>query len=92
VDLITVQVASFRTRSRAEEVLAQVQGRTGLPGLVVSPPAEEGGWYGLFLGAFSSAEEAREAVNPLLRERVMTEVVLRRIEDAWRGALTAPPR
>jgi septal ring-binding cell division protein DamX len=85
---IAIQVASFRTRTRANVVLAQVTERTGLPGVVL--PAEVDGvtWYRLLLGAFSDSEEARRAAEPLLRRRIIREVVTREIPEAWVATLS----
>ncbi len=88
---LAIQVASFRTRTRAEQVLAQVRERTGLPGVVL--PAEVNGtvWYRILLGSFTSEAEAERAAEPLLRRRIIREVVTREIPEAWVATLSGRP-
>jgi cell division protein FtsN len=84
----TVQVASFRTRRRAQSTLALASGSTGLPGTVVA--TEVGGvtWQRILLGAFATEAEARAAMEPLLEQGFFTEVVVRPLRESWLPALT----
>ena len=86
--LLAVQVASFRTERKAREVLADVTRRTGLPGAVL--PAQVRGelWYRILLGAFTTQREAEEAAVPLVRRRIMDEIVVRKIPARWVPVLT----
>jgi cell division protein FtsN len=86
---VTVQVASFRTRRRAERVLAQAQAVTGLSGIVVPARVGEERWHRILLGSFSSEEAAARGVEPLLRQRLISEIVLRPVEKAWIPSLSA---
>ena len=63
IDLVAIQVASFRTRSRADRVLAAVEERTGLKGAVL--PSDVSGvlWHRILLGAFPTEEEATDALR-----------------------------
>jgi len=83
-----VQVASFRTRHRAEATLARASESTGLAGMVVPSPVDGIVWQRILLGAFATEEEAETALAPLLREGFVTEIVVRPIENDWLPALT----
>jgi general secretion pathway protein A len=85
--LLAIQVASFRTHTRADQVLADVTERTGLPGVVLAAEVDGVLWYRILLGAFANPEEARQAAEPLLRRRIIREVVTREIPESSVAAL-----
>jgi cell division protein FtsN len=85
---ISIQVASFRTQRRAEQVLAQVSERTGLPGVVLPAQVDGRRWQRILLGAFSSVSEARKAAEPLLEDGTISEILVRPIPERWIPALT----
>ncbi len=84
----TIQVASFHTRARAEQVLAEVTRLTGFPAAIL--PARVGGsdWLRLFLGSFPSPEAAREAAEPLVRNRTIHEVMVIPVPEGAGPALS----
>jgi cell division septation protein DedD len=87
----SIQVASFRTRSRADEVLAAVSRRTGQPGLVLtSDPADSTSWHALLLGAFATEGEARAVAETLRAEGTISEIILRVVPEAWLDRMTVP--
>lgn len=85
---VSIQVASFKTRRRAEEVLAAVTARTGLPGAVLATDVNGVVWQRILLGSFSNEAEAREAAQPLLRDRTISTVVVRPVPTAWASRLS----
>jgi hypothetical protein len=90
---LSIQVASFRTRSRADEVLEAVSRRTGQPGLIVTSRHEDGtGWYAILLGAFQAREEAEAVGETLRRDGTISQVVLRPIPESWLSRMTPPGR
>jgi type II secretory pathway predicted ATPase ExeA len=85
---VSIQVASFKTRRRAEEVLAAVTERTGLPGAVLATEVNGVVWQRILLGSFLNEAEAREAAQPLLRDRTISTVVVRPIPIGWASRLS----
>lgn len=85
---VTVQVGSYRTRAKAERVLAEVQERTGLGGVVLDSRVDGVAWHRILLGAFATPEAARKAVRPLAGEH---EVMVRPLPDRWAAALAGAP-
>ena len=84
--LLALQVASFRTRQRAEEVLGQAQNKTGLAGLVVPGDVDGTRWYRILLGTFSTPDEAKRAAEPLLEEGMILDVLVRPVPPRWADA------
>lgn len=89
-DVLSIQIASCRTRRRAEEVLAEAQARTGLKGLIIPAQVEGVRWYRILLGAFAAPEEAIGAAGPLLEDGMISEVLVRPVPERWIPALTGP--
>ncbi len=87
---LAIQVASFRTRERAEVVLKEVTERTGLPGVIESSEVNGEEWQRILLGSFTSPEEAETAAEPLIRARIIRSVVVRSIPEAFRSVLSRP--
>lgn len=81
----TVQVGSYRTRAKAERVLASVRDRTGLRGVVLDSEVDGVAWHRILLGAFATPREALEAVRPLTAEH---EVMVRPLPERWIDALS----
>jgi cell division protein FtsN len=92
---LAVQVASFQTRRRAEEVRDAVSRTTGLPAAVLPAEVDGAVWYRILMGAFDSEDAARAAAEPLLRARTIRVVVVREIPGGWvpflSGTGPAPP-
>jgi septal ring-binding cell division protein DamX len=86
--LVAIQVASFRTQGKAERVLAQARERTGLSGMVLPTEVDGVRWHRIILGAFLTSEDATQAAEPLLREGMITEVLVWPIPSRWVSVLT----
>ena len=87
---ITAQIASFKSRAVADSVLAEAEGLTRLGGVVL--PARVGGepWFRILLGRFQNPDSAREALSPLVRAHVVSDVVIRSAPSGVLPLLTAP--
>jgi cell division septation protein DedD len=66
-----IQVASFRTERKARAALAELQGTSGLTGVVVTAASPQGNWYRVLLGGFATQEEAAAKSQELLSRRVV---------------------
>lgn len=73
---LTAQVASIRGRERADQLLREIKAITGLSGTAV--PSQVGGrqWYRILVGRFGRVQDVEEALTPLLRQRLVTEVMV----------------
>jgi hypothetical protein len=87
-EILSIQIASFRTRGRAERVLAEAQARTGLEGLIIPARVDGVRWYRILLGAFTASEDAIGAAGPLLEDGMITDVLVRPVPEQWIPALT----
>lgn len=87
-EVLSIQIASCRTRRRAEEVLAEAQARTGLEGLIIPAQVDGVRWYRILLGVFAAPEEAIGAAGPLLEDGMITEILVRPVPERWISALT----
>ena len=85
---MAIQIASFRTRRRAESVLAEAEARTGLKGALIPAQVDGVRWYRILLGTFASAEAAIGAAGPLLEDGMITEVLVRPVPERWIGELS----
>jgi cell division protein FtsN len=73
----TLQVGSYRTRSKAASVLRDAEAGSGLRGEIVPAGPDDDRWYRILLGSFASAEEARAQGETLVRGRVLDEARVR---------------
>ncbi len=67
VDQFTVQIAAFRTRLQAEELLAVLQNGGYVAHIVEPDGTESASYFRVRLGQFATQEEAREAGSNLRR-------------------------
>jgi cell division protein FtsN len=68
-----LQIGSFRTRGRAEAILADAEARTGLTGTIVSSPGSR--WHRILLGGYPTEVEAAAAAR--------AHRSAGRLEEAW---------
>ncbi len=90
--LLAIQVASFRTRERADAVLLAATEKTGLRGAVLPTDVNGVPWYRILLGAFASEAEARRAAQPLIEDRMITSVAVRPIPADRVSQLSGAPQ
>jgi hypothetical protein len=88
---VTAQIASYRSRTIADEVLLEASRRTNLKGVVLPAQVGETLWYRILIGSFADPEDLAEAISPLLRDNTVTEAVLRPVPAAWATRLEGTP-
>ncbi len=76
-----VQVGSFRTLRRANQVQQEISSRAGQPGRVVH--SADQGWYRVVLGEFPTTAQAAQAAQQLVKQGTVTDAVV--------VALASPP-
>jgi cell division protein FtsN len=84
---LVLQVASYRTRRRAQEVLVQIRAATGLAGAVLPSDVNGERWYRILLGPFPDETEAARAASPLHATGLVGEILIRPVPPGWDAAL-----
>ncbi len=84
---VTIQIASLLDRDRAEQALARISDKTGLPGVVQSIPVGEATWYIVLLGSFKSLQEGERSVRSLLGDENISDVVIKPAPKRWQAHL-----
>jgi hypothetical protein len=78
---MTAQIGSFRSEAHASEVLREASRLTGLRGVVLAAQVGDARWYRILLGAFATPRQAQDRLDPILRQRMIAEIVLKPIPE-----------